>query len=84
MVLLVACKTDGASVAVDKKEAHVETAADSKDSKETSSGTTDDQLDPRIGLYTQQYNPFGVGPIGGNRAFYLTLLPDGNFDCICK
>ncbi len=86
VLLLVTCKTDGASVAVDTKEAYVETVTDTKDAKETSNtGAADEQVDPRIGLYMQQYNPYGsVGPIGGNSAFYLTSIPNGNFECICR
>ena len=78
MLLLVTYKAHGASVAVDKSE----TVEATKETKEPSTNGAEEAVDPRIGLYTQQINPYGqVGPIGGNSAFYLTSLPEyGNFD----
>ena len=78
VLLLAACETDGASVAVDSKDSHVVAASSDKDAKEAAH--VDEQLDPRIGLYMQKVEQYGsVGPIGGNSAFYL--LPSyGNFD----
>ena len=39
-----------------------------------------ENIDSRIGLYSQRkYNDYATGPIGGNRAFYLTT--SGMFEC---
>lgn len=86
-MLLASFDVDAASVAVDKNsEAYVETSTDvNKDTKETLNGGTDEQLDPRMGLYLQSpyASPETYGPIGGNKAFDLLMSQPsyGNFDC---
>jgi hypothetical protein len=83
VLLLATCKTDGASVAVDStKDSYVKPAAAETDTKEAAAKDQQEQLDPRIGLYTQKVEAYGsVGPIGGNSAFYLTSLLPGYGNC---